>query len=177
MITQTGSKLLIELDDNVAVEMAEVMAAGLRALPDDGMFASPWTAPHCLAGCSLHLDAETNKYSHAPDCPVPLALAVARLCPEVLSNLKLIDECLGTVRQSAETLSLEGNTMNEEPVKSEEPAVTQFESNLPLCPYCKDRGRRSVLKPEGNKLECPDCGNVFWANDPAGASSRNEVPQ
>ena len=45
------------------------------------------------------------------------------------------------------------------------------------CPYCKDRGKRSLLTPKGRKLECSACGNVFWASDPTGAKSRNEAPR
>ena len=111
MITQTGSHLLIELDDNVAAEMAEAMAAGLRALPDDGIFASRWTSPRCLAGCRLHMDDETDQYVHDPACRLPLALAVAHLCPEVLANLKMVGECLDIVRQDAETLSQGAETL------------------------------------------------------------------
>ncbi len=170
MITQTGSELLIELDDKVAAEMAEAMASGLCLLPADGILASRWFAPRCFAGCGLRLDDETQKYSHAPDCPLPRALAVARLCTEVLSNVKLIDECLNIARQGAEALSAEGETMNGEP------KIDEFKSAPPICPHCERLDKRNPLTPKGDKLECSACGNVFWASDPTWAK-RNEVPR
>lgn len=45
-----------------------------------------------------------------------------------------------------------------------------------LCPYCQKWGVKTVLTPIGKKLECINCGNVYWASDPMGAKSTAPVP-